>query len=140
MWQCATIRISDGDWERAGPYTVLIRAGDFGMQIYRNSRSFNVLAGDEGEDDCSDCLVVRKNMKCTIHELNKNTALLFTLSEIYMNWTVLNQKHFATCHPSDAKYMNWSITIKLYTTSMSTIAIGFNPCLFHSKAFLINFM
>lgn len=49
MWQCATIRISDGDWERAGPYTVLIRAGDFGMQIYRNSRSFNVLAGDEGE-------------------------------------------------------------------------------------------
>lgn len=55
-------------------------------------------------------------------------------------WIVLNQKHFATCHPSDAKYMNWSITIKLYTTSMSTIAIGFNPCLFHSKAFLINFM
>lgn len=49
MWQCATIRISDGDWERAGPYTVLIRAGDFGMQIYRNSRSFNVLAGDEGK-------------------------------------------------------------------------------------------
>lgn len=138
MWQCATIRISDGDWERAGPYTVLIRAGDFGMQIYRNSRSFNVLAGDEGEDDCSDCLVVRKNMKCTIHELNKTQhCYLLCLKSI---WTVLNQKHFATCHPSDAKYMNWSITIKLYTTSMSTIAIGFNPCLFHSKAFLINFM
>lgn len=139
MWQCATIRISDGDWERAGPYTVLIRAGDFGMQIYRKSRSFNVLAGDEGEDDCSDCLVVRKNMKCTIHELNKNTALLFTLSEIYMNCS--ESKTFCNMSSIWCKvYMNWSITIKLYTTSMSTIAIGFNPCLFQSKAFLINFM
>lgn len=43
------------------------------------------MVGDEGEDDCSDCLVVRKNMKCIIYEFNKNIVLLFILFEIYMN-------------------------------------------------------
>lgn len=34
----------------AGPCTVLISSGDFGMQIYRNSLSLNVLARNGGEE------------------------------------------------------------------------------------------